>query len=218
MTSTHPTHTDQRPSFRTRAHHFGREPVVSNVTPLSRTQDHRFEREPVVLNISPSFRVWACHFEREPVIVNVSLLFQMSARRFECEPVVSNVSPSFRMSARRFKREPIISNVTHGWHSLWPWMQPSHGVQATSTVGTMYSAFVYKGTCNYIIYYYYVQDRSGTGRELVLQLQKTAWNRCGPVYDGSSLSFWEFEKWWTGLSPGLFKYGWKTGLDQTSKH
>jgi len=170
-------------------------PIISNMSPPFWAWACRFECDPIVsntrpsfrTNVSPSFQVWARHFEREPVVSNVSLSFRMSARRFECQPiilsvspsfrtwaccfelqpVVSNVSPSFRMSAHRFKREPVISNVTHGWHSLWLWMQPSHGVQATSTVGTMYSAFVYKGTCNYIIYYYYVQDRSGTGRKLV---------------------------------------------------
>jgi len=130
-----------------------------------------------------------------------------------------SMSLLFRMSARHFKCEPIVSNVTHGWqppHSLWPRMPPNHGVQAMSTVGTMYRVFVYKGTCNYIIYLLLytkpVWNWLWTGLNhnwfrLVLQLQKTAWNRCGPVYDGSSLGFWEFEKGWTSLGPGLFKYG-----------
>ena len=45
-----------------------------------------------------------------------------------------------------------------------------------STVGTMYSTFVYKSTCNYIIYYYYVQDWSGTGHELVWTVTGSDWS------------------------------------------
>ena len=45
-----------------------------------------------------------------------------------------------------------------------------------STVGTMYTMFVYKSTCNYIIYYYYVQDWSGTGHELVWTITDSDWS------------------------------------------
>jgi len=208
------------------------QPTHTNQRLLFQTQDPHFKCEPAVAsNVSPVFWTSAHRFECEPVISNVSLSFRMSARRFKHEPIVSNVSLSFQMWAHHFQLcQPVVSNVTHGWqppHSLWPWMQPNHGVQAMSTVGTMYRVFVYKGTCNYIIYLLLctrpVWDWLRTGLNHnwfrpVLQPQKTAWNHCGLVYDGSGLSFWEFEKGWTGLGPGLFKYGWKTRLDQTSTH
>jgi len=53
---------------------------------------------------------------------------------------------------------------------------------------------------------------------LVLQLLKTAQDCSEPVYVSSVRFFVVCQPLWTGLSPGLVKFGRKTGPDRTSKH
>jgi len=204
------------PSFWMWPHCLKHETVISNTSPLFRTWARHFTHEPVILNVSPSFHMQAHRFEREPVISHANPSFWRWACHFACEPVVSNMSPSFWLWACHFECDPwttatsltMTVNATKSWSA-------GHIISRHNVQGVFISILSQK--CNYFIYYH-VQDWSGTGCELVLQLQKTAWNCCGLVYDSFSLSFREFEKVRTGLSPSLVKYGQKTGLDRTSKH
>ena len=124
------------PPTLTNACHFKHEP--SNVSLSFCMQACCFECEPIILHASPSFRMWAHHFACEPVVLNMSPSSCMWAHHFKCEPIISHAGLLFWMWACCFKCDPWMTATSIT-------MQPNHGAQATSTVGTMYRG-VYKGT------------------------------------------------------------------------